>query len=94
MENSTEISALADLWGFTCDNNVPVKIKGNEKGIFVNDHKIADVEFNNIQLRFTLNPDRIIEGKSKHLYIVFDGRSGSNLTIKQMYEKLKPFLEK
>lgn len=65
---------------------------GNKQGIFVApawslDGKKAEMMFNHIQLRFTL------ESSEDDFYMVFDHDSNCELTIEEIFNKLQPFAE-
>ena len=75
-----EIRAMADYWQRgSVDKSKLVTITKKDGKILVNGQE-ATMGFNGIQLWFTVKP--------KHTYRLFDGRTESDLTIKEMHRQL------
>ena len=78
------IECIADRWGL--GESERIKAEKTSDGVIVDGRKVANMEYNGIQLRFEMTEAKTHD---QEVYIVFDNRSGSSMTIKEMYEKLK-----
>ncbi len=77
------IKCEATHWGR--GDTVKIKIEKTLEGVFINGRKVDKIKYNGgPQVRFQMAEEYV-----EDVFIVFDGRSKSPLTIKDMYEKLK-----
>ena len=77
------ITATAELWeGGYQSVKREIRLEKRVDGVYLNGSK-AEMEYNGIQLRFTY----YVAG-DRHLFILIDGRTDSDLSIEEMHQQL------